>query len=193
MPNFKRAGAAAGIAAPIVAFACILLAIVSYAQFSWINNALSDLGVVTGATSNIFNFGLVAAGVLAFVFAIAGLLTFVGKSRGGKLGSVVFAAASIALIFIGVFNESYSPTHYLVSVAFFSLAPIALLILTCAFACNHQYRMAAFTIAVAVAAALPWFLQFAINYVTDVAIPEAVSGLAISAWVVVLATKILKS
>ena len=37
--------------------------------------------------------------------------------------------ASLALIAISVFNENYSPTHYLVSVAFFVLAPISLFII----------------------------------------------------------------
>ena len=43
-------GIVAGIATPIVAFASILTAIASYPQFSWTNNALSDLGVVAGVT-----------------------------------------------------------------------------------------------------------------------------------------------
>lgn len=169
---YQRLGASAGIVASILGFICILSAIVSYPPFSWTNNALSDLGVVSGITGPLFNFGLVSSGLLAFNFAIFGLFTYFGKSGVGKIGSAFFAAATVALIAIGVFNESFSPTHYLVSVAFFVLAPISLFILTCAFWLAHQRRMAVFTVAVGVAAALPWLLLFAFNYVPNVAVPE---------------------
>lgn len=189
---YQRMGAAAGIAAPILSFACILTAIASYPQFSWTNNALSDLGIIPGITGPLFNFGLYASGFLALNFAIFGLFTYFGKSWVGKIGSVVFAAATVALIAIGVFNESFSGTHYLVSVAFFMLAPISLFIITCAFWFTHQRGMAVFTVLVGVAAVLPWLLLFAFNHVPNVAIPEFLSGLAVSAWAIVLGKKILK-
>ena len=189
---YQRMGASAGIVAPIVGFICILSAIATYPQFSWTNNALSDLGVVSGVTESLFNFGLVASGFLAFNFAIFGLFTYFGKSWIGKIGSVVFAAATLALIAIGVFNESFSPTHYLVSVAFFTLAPISLFILTCAFCFVHERKIAVFTVLVGVAAALPWLLQFTLNYVPNVAIPEAVSGFVVSMWVIVFGYRMIK-
>ena len=157
---YQRIGASSGIVAPIVAFVCILTAIASYPTFSWTNNALSDLGVVPGITASLFNFGLLASGILAFNFAIFGLFTYFGKSWVGKIGSVVFAAATLALIAISVFNEHFSPTHYLVSVAFFTLAPIALFILTVGFWLCHMRGLAGFTVAVGIAAALPWLLLF---------------------------------
>jgi hypothetical membrane protein len=154
---------------------------------------LSDLGVVSGITGALFNFGLLATGFLAFNFAAFGLFTYLGKSVVGKIGAAVFAAASIALISIGIFNENFSPTHYLASVAFFVLAPLSLFILTCAFWLKRQRGMAVFTVAIGVAAALPWILEFAFNYVPNVAVPEAVSGLAISVWAIVLGKKMLKA
>jgi hypothetical membrane protein len=187
-----RIGIAGGIAAPIVAFACIIAAIASYPQFSWTDNALSDLGVVTGITGPLFNFGLFSAGVLALIFAALGLFTFMGKSSLGKVGSGFFAAATIALICIGIFNENFSPTHYIVSVAFFMLTPIGLFILTCAFYRNRKRGIAAFTAAIGAVAALPWILQFTIYYVPKVAIPETVSALAFSVWAIVLAKIMLK-
>ena len=190
---YQRLGSSAGIVAPIVAFVCILLAIAFYPQFSWTNNALSDLGVVPGATSELFNFGLLASGLLSFNFATFGLFTYFGQSWVGKIGSAVFAAASLALIAISVLNENFSPTHYYVSVAFFATAPIALFVLTCAFYLNREPKMAVFTVAVGVAAALPWLFQFAVNYVTNVAVPETFSGLAVSAWVIVVGKKMLKT
>ncbi|HEX7482396.1 MAG TPA: DUF998 domain-containing protein [Candidatus Bathyarchaeia archaeon] len=188
---YQRIGAACGIVSPIVAFICILIAIASYPTFSWTNNALSDLGVVSGVTASLFNFGLLTSGILAFNFALFGLFTYFGKSWVGKIGSIIFAAATLALIAISVFNENFSPTHYLVSVAFFILAPIALFILTFGFWLNHQRGIATFTVAVGVAAALPWILLFTFNYVPNVAIPEFLSGLAVSIWAVFLGKKML--
>jgi hypothetical membrane protein len=188
---YQRIGASSGIVAPIVAFVCILTAIVSYPSFNWTNNALSDLGVVPGITASLFNFGLLASGILAFNFAIFGLFNYLVQSWVGKIGSAVFAAATLALIAISVFNENFSPTHYLVSVAFFTLAPIALFILTFGFLLCHQRSMAVFTVLVGVAAALPWLLFFTFHYVPNVAIPEFLSGLAVSAWAIVLGKKML--
>ena len=43
-----------GIIAPIYALTLILISVASYPQFSWTDNALSDLGVVSGVTSALF-------------------------------------------------------------------------------------------------------------------------------------------
>ncbi len=121
------------------------------------------------------------------------MFAYLGKNWVGKIGAAVFAAATIALIAIGVFNESYSGTHYAVSVAFFTLMPISMFIITCAFLLSHQRRMALFTVSTGVAAALPWILLFTFKYVPNVAIPESVSGLIVSAWTIILGYKMLKS
>jgi hypothetical membrane protein len=188
----ERIGASSGILSPIIGFACIITAITTYPSFSWTNNALSDLGVIPGITASVFNFGLIASGLLAFNFAIFGLYVYFGRNNVRKIGSSIFAAGSLALIAIGVFNENYSPTHYLVSVTFFTLLPIALFIITFSFLLTHQTKLAAFTFLTGVTAALPWILQFAFDYVPNVAIPEFISGLVITAWTVTLANKMLK-
>jgi len=190
--NKPKVGAAAGIITPIIALSCVSVAIVSYAPFSWTNNALSDLGVAQGITAPIFNIGLVVAGFFAFVFSVLGLFSF-SKARLGKVGSAFFAAAAIALICIGIFNEHYSPTHYIVSVAFFSLAPIALFILTASFWRGNHRGLSALTVAMGFTAALPWILQLAINYVSNVAIPETISAVAISAWAIAVSVKMLQN
>jgi hypothetical membrane protein len=189
---YRRIGASTGITAPIVGFTCILTAVASYPAFSWTDNALSDLGVIPGITGPLFNFGLLATGLLTFTFAALGLFTYLKASWAGKIGSAFFAATAIALMAIGIFNESFSPTHYAVSVAFFAIAPISLFIITVALWLAHHRGMAVFTVSAGVAAALPWILLFALNYVPNVAIPEFASGLAVSAWVLVLGIKMIK-
>jgi len=191
--NLLRIGAASGIAAPMLAFACMLLAIWSYPPFSWTDNALSDLGIVPGATGPLFNFGLYTSGFLVFNFAVFGLLSYFRSSWVGKIGSVAFAAAGLALMGIGFFPENVVPAHYLFSVAFFLLLPISLLIITGAFAFRRQAKITLLTLLIAAAAALPWILYFYIHYVPGVAIPEFVSALAGSIWTVFLAFKMNKA
>ncbi|MGD0643480.1 MAG: DUF998 domain-containing protein [Candidatus Bathyarchaeia archaeon] len=188
----QRIGAATGILAPVLGLTCILSAVASYPQFRWTNNALSDLGIIPGITGPLFNFGLCACGLLAFSFALLGLFAYFGKNLVGKIGAAVFAAAALALVCIGIFNESFTPTHYLFSITFFVLLPISLFIITGAFAFRHQTKMALFTIIVALAAATPWIMYFIIRYVPGVAIPELTSGLAGSLWIIALGYKILK-
>ena len=188
--HFKIAGII-GLAAPFFAFACILLAIASWPQFSWTNNALSDLGVQSGITAIVFNSGLVISGFLFIVFA-TGLFSFVGKRFVGKVGAAVFALACVLLIAIGVFNENFRPTHYFVSVGLFMLLPISLLILVVAFWVDGKHKLSVFTLALALFAAAVWVLEFTVHYVPGVAIPEAVSGLAGALWVMVLSYLMLK-
>lgn len=180
-----------GFLTPITAFALIFSAIASYPEFSWTDNALSDLGVVEGTTALLFNSGLLISGALCFVFA-TGLFIFLKQRTVGKIGAFVFVLGSLALFAIGVFPENVRPTHYIVSVMFFTLLPIAMLIIAGAFWLMHKVRMAAFTLLVAVAAATPWILYFTINYAPNVAVPEAVSAFAGAVWVVTLSGKMLK-
>lgn len=190
-PN--RLGGIAGYISPVIALVFIAAAILSYPVFSWTDNALSDLGVVPGVTSVLFTVGLIGAGVSALLFAIFGLYRFTKRSLLGKSGSVLFAASTVALICIGIFNENYRPTHYLVSVAFFVLAPIAGFTLTYVFWRSGMRRIAAATVLLAGIAAATWILQFTVGYVPNVAIPETISASAISAWVIMVSTKLLRA
>ena len=190
--SLQLVGEAGGIVAPVLAFTCILAAVASYSAFSWTDNALSDLGVISGVTGPVFNFGLYASGLFVLKFAAFGLFKYLG-SWVGKIGALAFAATSLALMGIGFFPENAAPYHYLFSVAFFVLLPISLLIITAAFALKRQTKIALFTLLTAVAAATPWILYFTIHYVPGVAIPEFASALAGSVWTVLLSYKMLKT
>jgi hypothetical membrane protein len=185
-------GGAAGVTAPIVAFTCILISVASYPAFSWTSNALSDLGIISGITGPVFNFGLYCSGLLVLKFAAFGLFKYLGSWM-GRIGATTFAATAVVLIGIGVAPENVVPYHYLFSVAFFLLLPISLFIFTAAFAFKRQTKLALFTLLIAAAAATPWILQFTVHYVQGVAIPEFASSVAGSAWAVVLGYKMLKA
>jgi hypothetical membrane protein len=196
LPKFKSATAfkisgICGFLAPVLAFAFIFSAVASYPHFRWMDNALSDLGVVPGITATLFNSGLIISGVLCLIFA-TGLFVLLGESIVGKIGTFLLVLASLALVAIGVFPESVQLVHYFVSVAFFVLLPVSTLVIFGAFWLMSQVRMAVFTLLTAIAAATPWVLLFLVRYVSGVALTEAVSAFAVSIWAVVLSGKLLK-
>ena len=180
-----------GIITPLIAFGCILLAIAYASQFSWTDNALSDLGVMPNPTSVLFNLGLIVSGILAIVFAF-GLLIFFNKTVSGRIGAIMFVLDCLALVCIGIFPESAKPMHLYASVAFFAIFPLAMFLMTASFVHSSKHRMAVFTFAIAVFAAVVWAAEFLVHYVPGVAIPETLSALAACLWVAVLSFNILR-
>jgi hypothetical protein len=49
-----------------------------------------------------------------------------------------------------------------------------------------------FTLALSLIAAAPWLLQFALNYVPNVAIPETISGVSGAIWSMTMGYLIMK-
>jgi hypothetical membrane protein len=180
-----------GILAPIVAFAGIFGAIFSYPQFSWTDNALSDLGVVPGITSLLFNGGLIVAGALTLIFA-ANLRSILP----GKLGTIaafLFALVAIDLAAIGIFTEAFRPTHYYVSVFFFAVFPISLFFAAASLYKNNEGKMAALTLALSLAAIAAWIIQESIGFGKGVAIPETIAALSVGIWAAVMGWKMMKN
>ena len=110
----QRIAGISGILAPIVAFVGIVFSILSYPNFSFTGNWLSDLGI--GSTSAVFNSGLILAGILGFVFCLGFRKTLPPL---GKLGSVVLLIGTLALIGVGLFPESSGIYHTITSFLFF--------------------------------------------------------------------------
>jgi len=189
---FQQLGEASGIVAPILGFTCILTAVASYPEFSWTNNALSDLGVIEGVTGPVFNFGLYCSGLFFLKFAAFGLFKYF-ENWVGKIGASTFAATSVALVGIGIAHENIKPYHYLFSVAFFALLPISLFIIAAAFALKRQTKLALFTLFIAITTATSWILYFTVHYANGVAIPEFTSAMAGSVWMIVFGYKMLKA
>jgi len=185
-----RVAAVCGILTPIIAFTCISAAIALYPPFSWTDNALSDLGVVEGAVSMIFNGGLMLSGILALTFAI-GVQNYLDKSVKGKVGAFLFALDAIALIAIGAFPEGTAP-HYPASLAFFVLFPIAMLFIGAVLVKKNEKPMAVFSFLAAIFAIAVWVFQYTVGFGKGVAIPETLTSLAVSVWALVLGFKMLK-
>jgi hypothetical membrane protein len=120
------------------------------------------------------------------------MFSFSGKNRVGKAASVLLVLACISLICIGIFNESFKPTHFIVSVMLFVFLPIAMLVFVGAFWLEGKRKLSIFTLVLALIAAAVWVLQYTVHYVPNVAIPETVSGLAGAVWVWVLSYQMMK-
>jgi len=180
-----KISAVCGILTPIIAFTFIFLAIASFPEFSWTNNALSDLGVQEGIAAVLFNSGLIISGILAFVFAV-GLVKFLSEQLLGRIGALVFAIDTLMLVAIGVFSENFGRIHYYVSVMFFALFPISILIIFATLLHRGKVKTGLFTLLVAAIAAVAWIIQFTIKFGSNVAIPETISALSASAWSIVL-------
>ncbi len=180
-----------GIAMPIIGFGFVFLAIIMHPQFSWTTSALSDLGVVSGATAILFNSGLVVAGVLAVLFASGQFIVFRDNVL-GRIGAFVFLLGALALIAIGVFPENLKPIHYYASVTFFVLLPISMLMFGAALLSAAKLKTSVFTFLLAVFAISVWVVQFSARFVSGVAIPETLSALSVSTWSVVLGFNMLQ-
>jgi len=187
---FKISGVS-GALAPLIAFTLILLAIVYSPEFSWTENALSDLGVQEGITSILFNYGLIISGTLALIFA-TGLFIFLREKMLGKMGAFIFVLATLALITIGIFPENVKPTHYYASVAFFVLFLISMFVICASFLLMAKVKMGLFTFLVAIFAAFVWITEWTIQFGPNVAIPETLYALSASTWSIVLGFKMLK-
>jgi len=185
--NWLKISGVSGMIAPFIGFTLILLAIAYSPEFSWTENALSDLGVQKGVTAVLFNTGLIITGVLAILFA-AGLFTFVKARLLSRIGGFLFLLDAFALTAIGIFPENIEPLHYYASVTFFTLFPISMFLLGAAFLRTLKMRLGLFTVTAALVAAIVWTISFG----KGVAIPETLSGLSASAWLIVLGSKMLK-
>ena len=174
-----------GVATPAVALSFIFLAISLSPWFSWTANALSDLGV--GEAAWVFNSGLMAGGILTMVFA-AGLLVAFGGRALGRVGAVLLFLDAIALLGIGVFSEAAGDIHSYFSVAFFVLLPLSLFLLGADAVMVGSKKFGSFTIVDGALVILPWAFGW-----DGVAIPEAISALVASIWIMAEGVRLTRS
>lgn len=167
-----------GILGPILALLFIFLSIHLHSWFSWPDNALSDLGALETSHNWIFNLGLVLSGTAGSVFSL-GLLRSLDR-KVGIGGAIVFGVGMFFLILIGIFPSGTSP-HVSVSIAFYSLCAIGMLIVGV-----DQLRVKSdriwgvFTLSVVFLAIGSLILIRTIPYELGAAIPEVIGAIAIS-------------
>jgi hypothetical membrane protein len=113
------------VLAAVVAFGAILITTTVAPWFSWTENALSDLGHHERATANLFNGGLIVAGLIGSAFPL--WLVFDTDDFPRRLGAVTVAVTLVDLALIGVFPTPHD-LHGTVSVVFFVGVTLGLIV-----------------------------------------------------------------
>lgn len=185
--TLTRIAGICGIIAPLISVSLIFLAINNAPWFSWTENALSDLGV-GGLHATLFNAALIAGGLLTIVFAV-GLAQDLPANFLSRVGSVLFLLDAFALCGIGIFPETAGHIHFYVSVAFFALFPLSLLITGSAILWKSTQRgWGLLTILAAIIAVGTWMFRW-----PSAAIPEFIATLAASSWCIISGIRLYRS
>jgi len=124
--DWRRAGSWCGLAGPVIFLVCWVAAIASTLGYKFGEQWVSDLGVGGGAAY--FNAGAIIAGILTIPFAVS-LIAVLRSERLLYVGGITLAGAGVALIGVGVFTENAGQMHWNVSVTFFSLVLVSLVLL----------------------------------------------------------------
>ena len=165
-----------GITAPIFGFSSIFIAIYYSPWFRWTENALSDLGV-EGFSSLVFNSGLVFSGFLLLVFSMS-LNHLLPEGLLSRIGQALFFFASVDLCLIGIFSETFGVLHFYVSVLFFTLLPLSLILMGVRLVKSSLYKRLGFIALLSSVLAIGIWLPTWVG----VAIPEFISALMGSMW-----------
>ncbi len=171
-----------GVLSPLIVSALVLSAISVSPWFSWTNNALSDLGV-SGLAALLFNTALITGGVMLVIFA-TGLWSIL-HGRLARVGVMLLLLDGSVLSAIGVFPETTGRIHFYVSIAFFTLLILSLLVLGLSYVLEmHSVVTGLLGIALSLFSILVWLFQW-----RGVAIPEAATYLAATAWWITLSVR----
>ena len=170
-----------GVIGPLAAYFFISVSIALSPWFSWRENALSDLGhAVRSGVAPIFNFGLLLAGFLFAIYSITAL------RKHAKYTSYCLLVSALALQLVAVFDEVYGFLHYAVSVMLF----VSLSFASILYSVEKRSLLALMAFFAGLSS---WVLHWTGAYNAGVAVPEAVSSLAVTLWVVSSALKVYLS
>ena len=179
-----KAASILGVISGVWSVISILIAVSVSPWFSWVSNALSDLGVSPAAL--IFNQGLIVSGCLALAFSLFHFKIVKG-SWGGLVGNCFLVLASGSLIGIGVFTEAFVPHHFIFSVLFFVFVLFAFLSYGAGFIFEMDFKqLGVYCIIFGIIGIIAWALP-----VWDgVAIPEAITAFPAALFVVILSLRV---
>jgi hypothetical membrane protein len=175
-----------GIVAPIFGLSAVFAStLLCGGGFSWSSNALSDLGV--SQVANIFNYSLIVVGILNFIFSI-GFVKAYARSALFYLGGIILILGGGSLSLVGVFTEAYGVLHLYVSLGYFVLFPIAMMLIGLAFIRMNMQTKGYPSILAGIIAllvilgglTLQWHTWLGLGF----AVPEYVEAIVIAVWTV---------
>ena len=180
-------GGICGILSPVIAYVFIFISIMIHPDFSWASKELSYLGAVDTSYNNIFNFGLIISGILAFVFMLA-IIQF-AESKIGYVGLGGYGGGMICLILVGVF-PSGTFLHYPVSILFFSLTLVGLAIFGIDQFIDMEYIFSAFIWSSIGISALLFGILLSTNLDIGLAIPEFIGTIPFIQFNIIYGTRL---
>jgi len=167
-----------GLLGPLTALLFIGISIILSPWFSWGNNALSDLGhSVSSDVAPLFNFGLLLSGFFTILYALTSFRNH------AKYTSYFLMFAGLSLQLVATFNEVYKPLHFQVSVLFFA----ALCFASISYIIEKRSVLAFAGLVVGLAS---WILYGMEIYSAGIAVPETISSIATTIWVMRSALRI---
>jgi hypothetical membrane protein len=176
----QKIGSLLGIIGPTIGYVALGASIAFSPWFSWESHALSDLGhAVKSDVAAIFNFGLLFAGLLILIYAV----TLFRKHA--PYTSFFLATAGFSLQLVATYDEVYEPLHAVVSILFFASLGFASLVY--AAETKSYLAVAAFLIGGA-----SWALYGARIYSVGVAVPEIISLVVVTIWIMYSAVKLYR-
>ncbi len=194
LPSAKRilrVSGVCGVITPLLVLTLIAIAITYSPWFSWTENALSDLGVpYKNATipATLFNSSLIIGGFLTLIFTV-GLLEVLPRRISTRTGAYIFASTAFAMSAIGIFPENTGRLHLYVSIAFFTLLAISLLVMGIAVFLDGdtRWKLGLPILLAGMIAGGVWVLPW-----KSAAIPEMTSALSASTISLILGIRMLK-
>jgi len=165
-----------GIVGVVIPLVFIGVAILYSPWFDVANNALSDLGhAMRSSAASIFNLGLCLGGFIVGTHAVYYMINV------DKLFGLLLTSSGFNLILIAVFDEVYGTLHFIVSVIFFLMLAVFLVV--------YSIRFKSVTaIAAVIISLVIWFLHFVCDIPKGAAIPELVSIVAFITYYIKLLT-----
>ena len=152
-------------------------------SFSWEINALSDLGVSNQA--NIFNYSLIIAGILNFIFSVGFMKAF-AHNRISQIPIILLLISGISLSMIGIFTEAYEPHHTIAASGFFVLTPISIILIGITFLKSKKIKKGYISILAGIMALFTistYFTGLHDMLGLGFSVPEFIVAIIISSWI----------
>jgi len=181
-----RTERALGVIGIGTAYLFIAISIAISPWFNFYDNALSDLGntAMHPSTGLVYNVGMILGGVLVALFAV--LTSLRNSSWKYLVWTIPLTVAGIDLAMIGVFPENAGSIHLTVSLIFFVVIDLTMLIYSYVSWPLGSHEVGAIALAFGIASAAVWFAPWPWR---GVAIQETLTSVMGAIWLVLVSSR----
>ena len=183
---YLRIAGFCGMISPFLVFTLVAVSIHCCPSFSWTQSYLSLLGV-EDSSRTLFNASLITGGVLDIVFAIGFGKSLPSRKLLGRMGILCLILGACSMCAVGIFPRTAEAPHNYASVALFFLVPVSLFLIGGAQLTSSRRVSGLFTflcgVLMVVLQLIPWPWS-------GEAIPQVLSGIPWSVWLIAFGTKL---